>query len=67
MAGNIKRLIDTIIAQRAHGDKILEGTVKIKLILKGIDPKNYTAQSDDDPVLMGKLQEMIDEYKLNAE
>lgn len=56
-------MIDSIIEQRSQGKKILEGVVKMKLILKGIDPKNYTATSPDDPVVLGKLHELMNELK----
>lgn len=63
MAGQIKKMIDSIIEQRSQGKKILEGVIKMKLILKGIDPKNYTATSPDDPVVLGKLHELMNELK----
>jgi hypothetical protein len=63
MAGKIKAMIDTLIAQRAQGNPALEGVVKIKLILKGIDPKNYTSDSPDDPAIIAKLNELIREFK----
>lgn len=63
MAGQIKKLIDDIIQQRAQGNKVLEGVVKMKLILKGIDPKNYTAASDDDPAVIAKLLHLRNELK----
>ena len=61
MAGQIKRLIDSIIEQRAQGNKVLEGVVKMKLILKGIDPKAYNDASHDDPVVIGKLITLMKE------
>jgi len=61
MAGRIKTMIDTLIAQRAQGNAALEGVVKIKLILKGIDPKNYTADSSDDPAIISKLTGLMRE------
>ena len=63
MAGQIKKLIDSIIEQRAQGNKVLEGVVKMKLILKGIDPKMYSAQSEDDPAVIGKLLDLMHELK----
>jgi hypothetical protein len=63
MAGQIKRMIDSIIEQRAKGNKVLEGVVKMKLILKGIDPKNFTSASPDDLVVIGKLYDLMNEMK----
>jgi len=56
MAGKIKQMIDTIIAQRSKGNSMLVGVVKTKLMLKGIDPNKFTAQSPDDPAILAKLE-----------
>lgn len=63
MAGQIKRMIDAIIEQRAKGNRVLEGVVKMKLILKGIDPKNFSSDSPDDYTIIGKLHELTNEMK----
>jgi len=63
MAGKIKQMIDAFVIKRAQGNSVLEGVVKIKLILKGIDPKMYTPQSDDDPAIIAKLEELMKEFK----
>jgi hypothetical protein len=63
MAGKIKQMIDAFVNQRAQGNSVLEGVVKIKLILKGIDPKNYTPDSADDPAIISKLEELMREFK----
>jgi len=59
MAGKIKSMIDTIIQQQGKGSKIREGVVKMKMILKGVDPKQYAVTSHDDPLIMGKLVELM--------
>lgn len=58
MSGKIKKMIDTIIEQRSKGSPIIAGTVKIKLILKGINPDKFTIYSDDDPVIIKKLEQI---------
>ena len=63
MAGKIKQMIDTIIIQRAKDNPMLERVIKTKLILKGINPNKYTLESDDDPVILDKLEKMIRELK----
>ncbi len=63
MAGRIKQMIDAFIRQRAQGNTVLEGVVKIKLILKGIDPKMYAPESEDDPAIIAKLEELMKEFK----
>jgi hypothetical protein len=63
MAGKIRQMIDSIINQRAKDNPMLERVIKTKLILKGINPAKFTLQSDDDPVVIGKLEKMIRELK----
>lgn len=61
MAGKIKEMIDSVIAQRAMGNPMLEKIIKTKLILKGINPNKYTMQSEDDPVVLEKIEKMVTE------
>jgi hypothetical protein len=63
MAGKIRLMIDSIINQRAKDNPMLERVIKTKLILKGINPNKYTLQSEDDPVVIGKLEKMIADLK----
>ena len=63
MPGKIKQMIDFIIKQRAQDNPMLERVIKTKLILKGINPSKYDTQSDDDPVIINKLQILINEFK----
>ena len=63
MAGKIKEMIDAFVNRRAQGNTVLEGVVKIKLILKGIDPKVYTSESEDDPAIIAKLEELMKEFR----
>lgn len=51
MLGEIKRLIDTIIAQRSNGNEIMIQTTKTKMILKGINPTKYDNSSADNAVI----------------
>lgn len=57
MAGKIKAIIDSIIAQRSHGDPTLVLTTTTKLVIKGFDPEQYTTQSPDDADVIAKLKE----------
>lgn len=63
MAGKIKGMIDYIIKQRAQDNPMLERVIKTKLILKGINPSKYNLQSDDDPVIIKKLEIMLNDLK----
>ncbi len=65
MQGKIKRMIDTIIEQSAKGNSIIAGTIKIKLILKGINPNKFTYQSDDNPLIINKLEKFAGDLGVN--
>jgi len=56
-------MIDSIISQRAKQNPMLAGVIKTKLMLKGIDPSKFTAQSDDDPAIIAKLEAVVKEIK----
>lgn len=56
MPGKIKAMIDTIIAKRSQGNPNLVAPLKIKLIMKGIDPDQWSDASPDDPVVIARLQ-----------
>ncbi len=59
MAGKIRQMIDTVVNQRAQNNEVLAGIIKTKLLLKGIDTNKFTAQSEDDPVIISKLQTLL--------
>jgi hypothetical protein len=63
MAGKIKKMIDSIIEQRAKDNPMLAGVIKTKLMLKGIDPSKFSATSDDDPAVIGKLEALVKDLK----
>lgn len=65
MAGKIKQLIDSIIMQRTNGNPALATSVKAKLIMKGINPDKFTAQSDDDPAVIDKLHKLAIDLGIN--
>ena len=61
MAGKIKVLIDSIIEQRAKDDPILQSLTRTKLMLKGINIRQYTLDSEDDPAVIAKLEVLLRE------
>lgn len=61
MAGQIRKMIDDIIEKKSRGNQLIMGSIRTKLILKGIKPDTYTAMSSDDPVVMGKLRDLASE------
>ncbi|MGA1864276.1 MAG: hypothetical protein ACMUHX_04370 [bacterium] len=58
MAGQIKHMINSIVQQRAQGNKAVEHMTMAKLILKGIDPNKYTEQTEDDPAILSQLENL---------
>ena len=56
MAGQIKKMIDKIIWERAKGNEAVIKTTKSKLMLKGVNVSKYTADSPDDDKIVAKLK-----------
>lgn len=52
-------MIDTLIERRSHGDQIAAAGVRVRLLLKGIDRDEYGPTSEDDPVIIAKLEQMM--------
>jgi ribosomal protein L18 len=65
MAGQIRSMIDQIIEKRSNGNAVLASTTQTKLILKGIDPAKYDANSQDDPQVIARLRELAAELSIN--
>ena len=65
-AGNIKKIIDAIVVRKGRGEPLLIISIKNKLVLKGINPAKYTSETIDDPVVLRKLQELINEIGIKA-
>lgn len=61
MAGKIKKMIDNLIQIRSGGSESLASTTRTKLLLKGIDSKKYTDQSEDDPAIIKTIEQIADE------
>jgi len=62
MAGNIKRMIDRIIEQRAKGNPLLIETTKAKLIFKGINPEAYSSLSPDNSSTESRIREIASDW-----
>ena len=58
MAGQIKRMIEIIIQERAKGNPLIERTTRTKLLLKGINPNKYNELSPDDPQIIEHLKRL---------
>jgi hypothetical protein len=66
MAGQVKVLIDKIITIRAKGNATIALTTKTKLVLKGINPDQWTAISADDPAMITKVRQIAAELGVNV-
>jgi len=62
LAGQIKKMISTIITQKAKGNVVIGNSIRTKMYLKGIAVDKYTDASPDDPVTMKKVQEIAKEF-----
>ncbi len=62
MAGQIKKMIDSIVQQKAKGDQSLTYLMQAKLALKGINVKHYDQQSEDDPIVIEKLRQIAKDF-----
>lgn len=66
MPGEIKRLIDSIVAKRSQGNPALVATTKTKLVLKGIRVDDFTPSSPDDPAIISKIRQVADEMGIKV-
>jgi len=62
MAGQIKRMIDSILEQRSKGNPIVLSTTKTKLMLKGLNPDRFTMTSPDDPDVVARVRAAAAEF-----
>jgi len=62
MAGVIKQMLDTIVRERSRGNPTFIESTRCKLILRGLHPDKFTAQSPDDPVLIAKARQIATEF-----
>jgi hypothetical protein len=61
MSGTVKKVLDQIIQVRSNGNQVLVQTTKTKLILKGLNPDQFTPQTEDDPATIGKVLAIANE------
>lgn len=64
MAGQIIKMINSIIDQRAKGNEAVASTTRTKLILKGINPAKFNASSPDDGDVIAKLKTLAKEMNV---
>ncbi|UUX91916.1 hypothetical protein [Methanoplanus endosymbiosus] len=61
MTGKIIELIDKVVELKSGGNPTLANTTRTKLLLKGINPKKYDSQSEDDPEVIDKVKSVAKE------
>jgi len=62
MAGQVRKMIDTLAEKRSGGNEVLMKTTMTKLILKGINVKKYDASSEDDATVIAKIKDVANEW-----
>ncbi len=55
MAGKVKTLIEQLIQLRTKGERTLVAPLKVKLIMKGIDPDMFDAETPDNPIVIQRV------------
>ena len=64
MAGQVRAMIDQIVEQWSKGNSVLATTTLTKLILKGLDPARFDANSPDDPIVIARVREAAAELNV---
>lgn len=67
MTGKVKQLIDRLIELRTRGDSGLVAPVKIKLIMKGVDPDLFDSDTPDNPIVVQKVLAIAKEMGFDLE
>ena len=62
MAGQIQKMIQTVITKKANGNVVIANSIQTKMYLKGIAVDKFTATSPDDPAVMRKVREIAKEF-----
>jgi hypothetical protein len=65
MTGTARKMIDTIITEKAQGDKTIEKNVRVKLILGGIMIDKLSESTPDDPALIDRIKYVASGYGVN--
>lgn len=66
MAGKIKKMIDEIIEERSKGNPAIAEMTIAKLILKGLNPKRFDDNCDDDVVIIEKLMNIAKQLNVKG-
>ncbi len=62
MAGQIQRMIQTVITQKAKGNVVIANSIRTKMYLKGIAVDKFTEVSPDDLAVIQTVREIAKEF-----
>mgnify|MGYP006273704469 CR=1 FL=1 len=66
MAGQIHKTLNEIIKKVSNGNPIIETNTKTKLILRGLDPDSFDENSEDDQVVLDKVNQVAKEFNVQV-
>lgn len=55
-------MIDRIVSEKSKGNDVIAGSVRTKMILKGIGVDKFTDSSADDPEIIKALGNIAEEF-----
>ncbi|MCC8165648.1 MAG: hypothetical protein LIQ31_05765 [Planctomycetes bacterium] len=61
MPGKVKAMIEELIQLRTRGERALVAPLKIKLIMKGIDPDTFDDSTPDNPLIIQRVSTIAKE------
>lgn len=66
MAGEIKRRLEKLVEEVAKGNPLIRTTTKTKLIIKGLDPDKFSENTEDDPDVLKRVDEIAQEFNVQV-
>ncbi len=65
--GQMKKLIDKIVQEKAQGNTFQELNIQMKLMLKGIPIKNIQDDTPDDPKMLEMIYSAAHDFNVNIQ
>ena len=62
MKGTGRAMIDKLFNQKAKNDPIVQNSIRVKLILKGIPVDSLTASTVDDAAIINNIREVAKSF-----
>jgi hypothetical protein len=57
-------MLDTIIAKRSKGNKIMLDIIHTRLVLRGLDPDKFSSTTPDDAELIDRVRNLAAELNI---